>query len=124
MVLAQSMFSGDSTSAGLAATPALALRELWRLVDALKPELPDLRQPTFVVHAREDDIASLSNMEYFQRHLGGTVESLVLDDSYHLVTLDRQRRLVIAKAAAFVDSVAQLHQRSGSHEHERLQVVA
>lgn len=124
MVLAQSMFSGDSTTAGLEATPALALRELWRLVDALKPELPELRQPTMVVHAREDDIASLSNLEYLQRNLGGTVESLVLDDSYHLVTLDRQRRLVIARAAAFVESVARSYERAGAHEHERLQVVA
>lgn len=122
--LARAMFSGESEKAGLAATPALAVRELWRLVATLKPELPDLRQPTFVVHAREDDIASLSNAHYLQRHLGGVVESLILDDSYHLVTLDRQRRLVMARAAAFVDAVAQQQERRGMGEHERLQVVA
>jgi carboxylesterase len=123
-VLVQSMFSGESHMAGLEATPSLALRELWRLVAALKPKLPSTRQPTLIVQAREDDIASLANMQYLQRQLGGLTDSFILDDSYHLVTLDRQRRLVMAKAAAFIEWVAERHARTERQEHDRHEAAA
>ncbi len=38
-----------------------------------------------------------------QRRLGGLVEVSVLDDSYHLVTLDRQRGYVVDRSVEFVD---------------------
>ncbi|WP_342359527.1 alpha/beta hydrolase [Terrarubrum flagellatum] len=105
-LVASAMMSGDSTVAGLMATPARALKEMWRLVDALKPDLGKVRQPTFLVHSRDDDIASISNAHYLQKKLGGLVETLILDDSYHLVTVDRQRGLVMERAASFIDNVA------------------
>lgn len=94
--------------AGLPATPAPALRQLWRLVATLKPLLPSIRQRTLLVHAREDDIASLKNALLLQRRLGGLVESLVLEDSYHLVTLDRQHHLVTARVVDFVTRTAEV----------------
>ena len=123
-VLVQSMFSGESHLSGLEATPSLALRELWRLVAALKPKLQLTRQPALIVQAREDDIASLANVQYLQRRLGGLTESLILDDSYHLVTLDRQRRLVMAKAAAFIDGVAERQRRAERQEQDRHEAAA
>ena len=46
-------------------------------------------------------MASLRNAHYLQTHLGGLVDTLVLDDSYHMVTIDRQRDLVIERTVAF-----------------------
>lgn len=103
-IILQAMTSGDSTLAGVFGTPAHALRELWRLTEALTPELPKVRQRALVVQAREDDIASIRNAQYLQRHLGGTVETLILDDSYHLVTVDQQRHLVNDRVVSFVGS--------------------
>jgi carboxylesterase len=105
-IILQAMTSGDSTLAGVFGTPAHALRELWRLTDALKPELPKIRQPALVIQARDDDVASIRNAQYLQSHLGGLVETLVLDDSYHLVTVDQQRHLVNDRVVSFVASVA------------------
>lgn len=98
----RAMNSGDASQAGLLATPSQAVQEMWRLAAELKPTLSRIRQPTFLVHARQDDIADVSNAFHVQRHLGGRVETLVLEDSYHLVTVDRQRGLVGRRAAAFV----------------------
>ncbi len=104
--IARAMRQGHA-DAGMLATPAPALRQLWRLVAALKPVLGTIQQRTLIVHAREDDVASLANAFYFQRHLGGLVEALILDDSYHLVTLDRQSRLVTDRVVAFAAAVAE-----------------
>ena len=105
-IILQAMSSGDSTLAGVLRTPAYALRELWRLVDALKPELPKVRQHALVIQARNDDIASIRNVQHLQRKLGGLVETLILDDSYHLVTVDQQRHVVNDRVLAFVGAIA------------------
>ena len=62
-------------------------------------------EPTLIVHPREDDRASLRNLEYLQTNLGGLIEAVVLDDSYHIVTLDRQRQLVVDRTLEFISQV-------------------
>jgi carboxylesterase len=99
------MESGASADAGLHATPSGSLRELWRLVDDIKPVLNTIKTPALVVHAREDDISSLSNAFYLQQHLGGLVDVVVLDDSYHLVMIDRQRDIVVSRSIQFITNV-------------------
>ena len=59
-----------------------------------------MRQPALIVHPRDDDMASLKNAQYLQAHLGGLVDTLVLDNSYHMVTLDQQRHIVAERTDA------------------------
>jgi carboxylesterase len=101
-IIHAAMESGNSAEAGLLGTPSLSIREFWRLVAVVEQELPTIRTRTLVVHAREDDIAGLSNAFTLQQRLGGLVDVLVLDDSYHLVTIDRQRDVLIARAVDFI----------------------
>lgn len=103
-LVVRAMNSGDSTTAGLLGTPSQSLREMWRVTDELKPLARSIRQRTLIVHAREDDVASLKNAFWLQRNLGGIVETLVLDDSYHLITVDRQKALTARRAGEFVRS--------------------
>jgi carboxylesterase len=93
--------SGNSSRAGVAALPGRLMLELRWLVQRVKQELGQIRQPTLIVHPREDDRASLRNLHYLQASLGGLTETVVLDDSYHLVTLDRQRQIVVARTLEF-----------------------
>jgi carboxylesterase len=100
-VVMAAMNSGDTTRAGILVTPGKAIVELNRLVHVVKRDLPAIKTPALIIQAREDDLSSLSNCEYLQRHLGGLVDTLILDDSYHIVTVDRQRDLLIESCAAF-----------------------
>ena len=52
-------------------------------------------------HPRHDDQSDLSNSIAIQRKLGGLVELHVLDDCYHMVTLDRQRSIVVERTTEF-----------------------
>jgi carboxylesterase len=99
--------SGDSSKAGQLTNPGRVMLEMRWLVAAVKQELGSIRQPTLIVHPREDDRASLGNAAYLQRSLGGMVETLVLDDSYHIVTIDRQRDLVVGRTAAFARGITE-----------------
>ncbi len=100
--------SGDSSKAGQLCNPGRVMLEMRRLVAVVRAELQRIRQPTLIVHPRHDDRASLGNAAYLQRALGGRVETCVLDDSYHVITVDRQRDIVVERTAAFAKRVANL----------------
>jgi carboxylesterase len=72
----------------------------------VKKRLGTVRQPALVIHPRDDDMASLKNAQYLQTHLAGMVETVVLEDSYHIITLDQQRHVVVERTADFVERVA------------------
>ncbi|WP_425104619.1 alpha/beta hydrolase [Ancylobacter sp.] len=103
--LVAALNSGDSSEAGLAGTPGPAVRELWRLVAKVLPELPSITAPTLLVHARNDDVSSLRNSTYIASRLGAAVDLTVLEDSYHIVTLDRQRNIAIARTLDLIERV-------------------
>lgn len=95
------MLSGSASAAGLSATPGTSLRELWRLVDIVKKDLPNVLTPTLLIHARNDDIAHLRNSIYVQQHLGGPAELLLLENSYHMITVDQERNTVCDATAVY-----------------------
>ena len=92
--------------------------ELRKLVKAVKADLGSITQPALILHPRQDDRASLRNAHYLEWNLGGRVETVVLEDSYHVITLDRQRDVVLEKTLSFADAVAgqlcRSAQRSGA----------
>lgn len=75
--------------------------EIQRLGEEVDRLLAGIRQHTIIFHPRFDDQSKLSTAARLQRKLGGLVETYVLDDSYHRVTLDRQRLFVEDRAADF-----------------------
>lgn len=94
--------SGDSSQAGQLSTPGSTMLELRRLAHTVRRSLRRICQPVLLLHPREDDRASLRNAFYLQKNLGGRVEAVVLDDSYHIITLDRQRHVVVERTNRFV----------------------
>ena len=102
----QAMFSGDSSQAGLPSTPGGAVLEHRWLVTALQRVVKTIRQPALIMHPREDDYADLNNTAYLQKTLAGSVETVILEDSYHVVTLDRQRHVVVDRTGAFVERLS------------------
>ncbi len=107
---------GESARAGIAALPGSTMLELRGLVRKVRNELGNVRQPTLIVHPRQDDRASLRNLEFLQNKLGGLTEALVLDDSYHLVTLDRQRQLVVRRTLEFASGLDRMRANASGED--------
>jgi carboxylesterase len=70
---------------------------------------------TLIFHPRHDDQSDIKNTMALQRKLGGMVEVSVLDDSYHLVTLDRQRNYVVERTMEFVDRMRARQSSEAAH---------
>ena len=73
----------------------------------VKRRLGEIPQQAVLFHPRHDDQSDLSNAFMLQRKLGGSVEATVLDDCYHMVTLDRQRSVVVDRTVDFVVRLTQ-----------------
>lgn len=94
--------------------PGGAALERWRLAKTVKGLLKRVTQPAIILHPRKDDYAQLNNAFYLQKNMAGTVELVVLDDSYHLITIDRQRHIVVERTLSFAQRVMQSLQTAGS----------
>jgi carboxylesterase len=94
--------SPEYGKSGIAATMVLEHR---RMVKAAMNILHRVRQRTLIVHSRQDDYAALNNAEHIKGELTGRVDMVVLEDSYHMVTLDKERHLVVERARAFLESI-------------------
>lgn len=105
-MIVTAMGAGNSAEAGLLGTPSGAVRQMWHLIAKVKKALGGIKTPALLIHAREDDVAALSNSFHIQRHLGGIVDAVILDDCYHLVTIDRQSSVVIERSLAFASRLA------------------
>ena len=101
------MHAGDSAAAGLPGNPWWSIIEMNALSRRVLSRLSAVQVPCLVVHAREDDVATVENARAIVRGVRrAPVDLVLLDDSYHMVTVDRQRRTVIRRTVAFVRGIA------------------
>ncbi len=104
--IAGSMLSGDSAAAGLPGNPWPSLAEFYRLSFRVRRQLRDVRTPCLVVHAKDDDVASLKNVRTVVRGVSGPVETVLLENSYHMITVDQERDQVIERTTRYFNAVA------------------
>ncbi len=88
--------------------------EFMRLAKDVRRGLGRIKQDTAIFHPREDDQSALWNALTLQKDLGGLVEVTVLDDCYHMVTLDRQRSIVVERAVDFAVRLTQRMQEKAA----------
>ncbi|MFF0952290.1 alpha/beta hydrolase [Rhizobium leguminosarum] len=84
--------------------PGRGLIEMHELGRALKARLPEMRTPTLILHSREDDLSGPGHAQYIASHIGGRRELRWLDDSYHMIHVDRQHRHVADVTAEFFEA--------------------
>jgi carboxylesterase len=113
-LVAAAIQSGDASKAGMLSVPGGAMLELRYLANEVCRRVPEIRQPTLLVHPREDDRANIENSFWLQRNLPASVDMVVLDDSYHVVTVDRQRHIVTERTVALAETVTNAHARAGA----------
>jgi len=100
------MLGGDSAAAGLPGNPWYSLADMYELAADVRQRLSQVVAPCLVAHASEDDVASVKNAELVMREVSAPVELLLLKDSYHMITIDKERRTLIERSAAFFEAIA------------------
>lgn len=96
--------AGDMSPIGPARIPLWGLRESERLYRFGLSRLPHLAVPLLVLHARADEIATVGSVERALRCVEGRAKLIVLEHSYHMITIDDDRQQVARELADFVDA--------------------
>ena len=98
--LARSLARSLTQWSALAMAPLLALSvQTARAEDVIRVSgIPD-ENPTELARKYQPLV------DHLQKHLGGLVDTVVLDDSYHLVMIDRQRDIVVSRSIQFIANV-------------------
>lgn len=100
--IAASMLSGDSAAGGLAGNPWPSLAQFHMLSRRVRSRLGQVRAPCLAIHAAHDDVASVRNVDVLRRGVPQPVETALLHDSYHMITVDRERHIVMEHTARFM----------------------
>lgn len=84
------------------------LREHDRLIRHVRRNLHQVVcAQVLALHAREDEVASVANLDLLAKGLrSGSFRSVVLDNSYHMITLDNDRQQVVRETVDFADALA------------------
>lgn len=87
---------------GYSEFPGVTIRETFRLIHAVKRDLKRITAPLLIVHATEDDMASPANARFLAARVASPdVETFFVDDSYHVLTLDRRKDDVAERLVSF-----------------------
>lgn len=123
--IAEQMTADGISSVGPCSLPLWAIREGERMMAWVESRLTRLRVPTLVLHAREDEICRLSSVESLMGRIGSRHKHLVvLDDSYHMITIDNDRAQVAQELAQFCKAIFELlpaSARCSPDHHRRLE---
>ncbi len=92
---------------GIFRTSAVTIHESNRFIKVAKAALPRVKSPALIVHSTEDDTASLKNAHFVAKRISSSkVETFFVDDTYHVVTLDKRRDDIAHRIAEFFKKCA------------------
>ena len=101
--IARAVQQESVTEVGATSLPMNHIYQAMRLIRHVKRNLGRIDAPALVVHAIDDDISSVKSADFVAEHIGSReVRKIFLDDSYHIVTMDNERELVVRETRNFI----------------------
>ena len=86
--------------------PVLSVKEAYALSSVTRDLLPRIKCPVLVMTSRDDHVVSTTNGRLIPYLLNtNRIESLWLDNSYHVATLDYDKDLICKRACDFISSI-------------------
>ncbi len=95
----------DVQESAYAETPLAPLLTMFDAADTLGDRLSRITSPLLVVTSPQDHVVPPVNSDLLATQASGPVERLVCDRSYHVVTLDYDKDLVLAATVDFATKV-------------------
>jgi carboxylesterase len=89
--------------------PVKAFGEALKLATVTHEMLPAVTCPALVITSRDDHVVDPSNGPLIAQRLGSSrIDMRWLNDSFHVATLDNEKKRIAEDTVAFIRSIAQL----------------
>ncbi len=85
--------------------PLSALHQLLVLQKYVQGILSQVRQPALIIHSHQDHTCPRSNVSLLERSLRGPTRALLLQDSFHVISIDVDKERVASAVTAFLATV-------------------
>jgi carboxylesterase len=95
----------DADEASYDATPLRPLVTMLAAGEQVRERLPEIQQPTLVITSRQDHVVHPADSDVLAERIGGPVERLWLEKSFHVATIDYDQAEVEAATVAFAQRV-------------------
>jgi carboxylesterase len=122
-MIVDSMKNDQETDSGQFHTPFRAITQFNALSSMVSKDLSKIEVPILSIHPKNDDIADISNSYKILRNTSGENELIVLNDSYHIITLDKQKNYVIEKTISFIEGLKKSENTRSSYKTKHLRLV-
>ena len=96
----------QSKELGYDRIPNVAVKPLIDGVSAVKDRLNAIKCPALILHSPQDHIVPPGSTNILKERLGGSVEYVALEKSYHVATIDYDGEEINRRAVAFGEAVA------------------
>lgn len=101
-VIKMAMQRYKTSSAGSAKISLVGVHEAYLLTKQVKKNLSKISHPLLVIHAEEDETASVRNVDFIQKNIQSTnLRIRLLQNSYHMITLDNEKEAVASEVIDF-----------------------
>lgn len=95
----------DSKDVGTFKMPISIVAKFNAFSAYMRKRLKYIDVPLLTIHSRNDDFADISNSYEIITKVSGKADLVVLDDSYHIITLDKQRGYVLQKSQEYIETI-------------------
>jgi carboxylesterase len=100
--IAREMQAKDSSAAGASRLSAEGIFQAHRLIKQVRKNLDQVRCPTLIMHSEEDDVASTRSADLVESSIASSSKKkIILNDSYHIITLDNEKERVASETIDF-----------------------
>ena len=95
---------GDPSEVGAAFISARHMHQAQLMMKGARLRLGDVTAPTLIMHAVDDETAAPRNAEEIFLRISSEVRKVIwLGDSYHIITVDNEREVVVNETTRFID---------------------
>jgi len=102
--VAKQVLTQETTEVGSASLSAKHLYQGLRLIRFAKSILSEIQTDLLVISSIDDDVTSPHTAELIQREVKSALRKLVwLGNSYHIITLDNEREIVVNETVEFIE---------------------
>ena len=101
----KSVENGDPSEVGAAAISVRHLYQAIQLMRDVRLRMSQVHTPTLIIHAVDDETAAPRNAEEILQNISSETRRVIwLGDSYHIITVDNEREVVVNETTRFLDT--------------------
>ncbi len=108
--VATQMEKRGTSAIGSSRSPLKGVFETEKLMKSVRQNLHKIHAPTLIIHAIEDDLASPRNAAQIEQGISSLqVRKVLLDNCYHIITMDFEKERVAQESLAFIAQQSDRH---------------